>query len=47
MTSAERLKEELDLFSDEHKMITVSRADLERLLKQYDELKEKLNNCQR
>lgn len=36
----ERLKEELDLFSDNNMMVTVKRSDLELLVKAYEKLKE-------
>jgi hypothetical protein len=36
----ERLKEELDMFSDDQPTITVSRKDLEMLVKAYEKLKE-------
>jgi hypothetical protein len=42
MDAIERLKEELDLFSPEQPMITVSRKDLETLIKQYENLQQKL-----
>ncbi|ACB62503.1 hypothetical protein Exig_3058 (plasmid) [Exiguobacterium sibiricum 255-15] len=41
-TPVERLKETLDEFSDEHMMITVSRKDLEALIRSYENLKKEL-----
>lgn len=35
----ERLKEELDMFGEDNKMITVKRSDLEDLIKAYEKLK--------
>lgn len=44
MNAIERLKEELDLFSPEQPMITVSRKDLETLIREYEALKEQRKN---
>ena len=41
-TPVERLKETLDEFSDESIMITVSRKDLEALIRSYENLKNEL-----
>ncbi|MBH0159099.1 hypothetical protein IHV10_22270 [Fictibacillus sp. 5RED26] len=40
----ERLKEELDMFSDEHPTITVSRKDLVQLIEQIERLKKENEN---
>lgn len=42
MSAVERLKDELDSFSDIIPTITVSRKDLETLIRDYERLKEKL-----
>lgn len=43
MNPIERLREELDLTSDEYPMITVMRKDLEHLLRAYENLKNEVD----